>query len=99
MLRDTIALYTELSGNDGENTPIAIIGAYLDGYERGKADRPHGEWILTDIERDRVWHGHCSECGKDPQDYIGGTEDWWLLRNNLPKFCPNCGAEMRGDRQ
>ena len=36
-LRDEIAQYTELSGNDGAHTPIGIIGAYLDGYEKGKA--------------------------------------------------------------
>lgn len=35
MLRDEIAKYTELSGNDGEHTPIGIIGAYLDGYDKG----------------------------------------------------------------
>lgn len=40
MLRDEIAKYTELSGNDGWHTPIGVIGAYLDGYEKGK-----GEWI------------------------------------------------------
>lgn len=35
MLRDEVAKYTELSGNDGEHTPIGIIGAYLDGYDKG----------------------------------------------------------------
>lgn len=35
MLRDEIELYTKLSGNDGEHTSIGIIGAYLDGYEKG----------------------------------------------------------------
>ena len=54
-----------------------------------------GHWILTDVEGYRVWHCNCSECGKDPQDYVGGSENWWLIRNNLPKFCPNCGADMR----
>ena len=34
-----------------------------------------GYWILTDVEDNRVWHCHCSECGKDPQDYIGGSEN------------------------
>ena len=38
MLRDEVARYTELSGNDGLHTPIGIIGAYLDGYEKGRAD-------------------------------------------------------------
>ena len=35
-----------------------------------------GHWVLTDVEGYRVWHCNCSECGKDPQDYIGGSEDW-----------------------
>lgn len=54
-----------------------------------------GHWVLTDVEGNKVWHCHCSECGKDPQNYIGGSEDWWLIRNNLPKFCPNCGSDNR----
>lgn len=37
MLKDEVALYSKLTGNDGMNTSISIIGAYLDGYERGKA--------------------------------------------------------------
>ena len=44
-LRDEVALYTELSGNDGNHTPIGIIGAYLDGYEKGKASVPEPHWI------------------------------------------------------
>ena len=51
-----------------------------------------GRWILTDVEGDRIWHCKCSECGKDPQDYIYGLEDWWLTYGNLPKFCPTCGS-------
>lgn len=51
-----------------------------------------GHWILTDVEGDRIWHCKCSECGKDPQDYIYGSEDWWLTYGNLPKFCPTCGS-------
>lgn len=42
-LKDEMTLYTKLSGKDGNHTPIGIIGAYLDGYEKGKADQPH--WI------------------------------------------------------
>ena len=56
-----------------------------------------GHWILTDVEGNRVWHCNCSECGKDPQDYIGGSENWWLIKNKLPKFCPNCGAKMEAE--
>lgn len=45
-LRDEITLYTELSGNDGNHTPIGIIGAYLDGYEKGKENaQPEQRWF------------------------------------------------------
>ena len=52
----------------------------------------HAKWIIDDKEWNRIWHCHCSNCKKDPQDYIGGTENWWLVR--LPNYCPNCGAKM-----
>lgn len=58
-----------------------------------KQEPRKGHWILTDVEGNRVWYCHCSECGKDPQDYIGGSENWWLIKNKLPKFCPSCGSD------
>ena len=57
-------------------------------------ERKVGKWIIDDEEHGRIWHCHCSNCKKDPQDYIGGSENWWLVR--LPDYCPCCGAEMRG---
>ena len=57
-----------------------------------------GKWILTDVEGNRVWHCSCSECGKDPQDYIGGSENWWLIKNKLPKYCPKCGSYNGGEQ-
>lgn len=45
MLRDDIELYSELSGNDGQHTAIGIIGAYLDGYEKGRASADVPQWI------------------------------------------------------
>ena len=39
MLRDEIELYTKLTGKDGQHTPICVIGAYLDGYEKGKEEK------------------------------------------------------------
>lgn len=59
MLRDDIARYTELSGNDGEHTPIGIVGAFLDGYETGLKDRPKSHWI-TYRNSDRC---ECANCG------------------------------------
>ena len=57
-----------------------------------KKEPKTGHWIIDDKEGNKIWHCHCSECNKDPQDYIGGTENWWLVR--LPNNCPNCGAKM-----
>ena len=35
MLRDEVAKYTELTGEDGAYVPIIKLGAFLGGYERG----------------------------------------------------------------
>jgi hypothetical protein len=53
-----------------------------------------GHWILVDAEGDSAWHCKCSRCGKDPLHYVCGSENWWLAKSHLPKFCPNCGARM-----
>jgi hypothetical protein len=46
MLKDDVILYSKLTGNDGLHTPIAIIGAYLDGDDKGKVEQPKkGRWI------------------------------------------------------
>lgn len=57
-------------------------------YERGKADRPSGEWIdMGDFEQ-------CSVCKgthlKEIQTYYGKAT--WIKT----PYCPNCGAKMKG---
>lgn len=68
MLKDEVALYTELSGKDGSNTSIGVIGAYLDGYEKGKSERKKGEWIP------------CSERlpEESGQYYVSGGDKVWI---------------------
>ena len=56
--------------------------------ELPSADRPQGEWIVSD--KDSV----CSVCGKDEAEFICGTEDWYGY--GLSNYCPNCGARMKG---
>lgn len=86
MLRNDIARYTELSGNDGEHTPIGIVGAFLDGYETGLKDRPKGHWIMTNdyltCAYGSIDYVKCSCCGEDSLEE--------------GDYCPNCGADMRG---
>ena len=88
MLKDEVALYSKLTGNDGMNTPIAIIGAYLDGYDKGKAEQPKtGKWISADA----IFGGvpfYCSECGENTRDTVMGKPRY--------NFCPMCGAKMEG---
>ena len=35
MLRKEVDQYTKLTGEDGWHVPIMVIGAYLDGYDKG----------------------------------------------------------------
>ena len=65
---------------------------YRKGMEKGlEEQRTHGEWEIHS-ENGRIYHLFCSECKKDAEDYISGSENWWM--NSIPNFCPNCGAPM-----
>jgi hypothetical protein len=71
-----------------------ILEKIKENYALMKVDEhKKGYWIVEDIEPGRIWKCHCSNCGKDPQEYISGTENWWL--SSLPKYCPTCGTEMK----
>ena len=39
--------------------------------------------------------GHCSNCGCDVPAYI---IDWKWQKDMDANFCPNCGADMRGEK-
>ena len=54
-------------------------------------ERKKGRWIITDTDS-----CYCSECKKDPISFVNGSEFWWL--DKMPNFCPNCGADMRGEK-
>ena len=68
--------------------------AYEIGYTHGQmADRPKGLWTITttdDGEGGGVPHLICSVCGNEPTA--------WSSRQFF-NFCPNCGADMRGDKE
>ena len=50
------------------------------------ADRPQGEWI------NKGDYAECSNCGADSGTQFDGVESIPLTT----KFCPNCGARMKG---
>ncbi len=54
---------------------------WKNAYERGKADRPQGEWI-----KDNLGTVICSECKRPRRDN----------RINHINFCNSCGARMKG---
>lgn len=57
-----------------------------------EVDRKNGKWMQTDA---LPHHVYCSVCHKT---YIPNSE-WRIWENGeLPRdFCPNCGADMRGE--
>ena len=76
---------------------VGIVNSVNYARSVKKGGDENGEW-KQDIEYGRIYHCVCSVCNKDVDDYISGSENWWL--NSLPNFCPNCGADMReGDEK
>ena len=58
-------------------------------YNLPSADRPTGKWIKKDeYNLDAVYEIICNQCG----------QGMWQPRegNEMPNFCPNCGARMKG---
>ena len=55
-------------------------------------DRKKGKWIKATGMMPPEFHGHhcCSECGN-----FANMEPPFGNREDLSKFCPNCGADMR----
>ena len=82
MLRDEIELYTKLTGKDGQHTPICVIGAYIDGYEKGKEEKQTNtaEWEYKEIPNTNIIGWWCSNC------HIG--------QKSRTPYCPECGAKM-----
>ena len=88
MLRDEIELYESLTGKDANSVSVAVIGAFLDGYEIGKKENEpkKGKWIRQAESKTMFF---CSNCGRE----INTSP--FTRTYNFP-FC-HCGADMRGD--
>ena len=97
ILRDVFCLIDgapELGYEDGilsvENTTRRAIeleeaynNGWSEGFSEGENERPQGEWIIHKDFYENCKYG-CNRCGN--------------LNNILSNFCPNCGADMRGDK-
>jgi hypothetical protein len=58
-----------------------------------QSDRKRGKWILDDDGIPAI----CSECGTNwMDDYVDSRELYFT--GKIPNFCPNCGADMRGEQ-
>ncbi len=54
MLRDEVAKYTELTGEDGAYVPIIKLEAYLDGYKKGLEVSQKFEPCENAVDRDTI---------------------------------------------
>ena len=95
---------SEINAIPSADTDISEYSDRLwkNAYERGKADRPQGEWIAVDSYSafggsEEQWNAHgnpiayhyCSNCKSQTRVDEFGEE-------MLTDFCPNCGARMKG---
>ena len=65
-----------------------LVKAYTKGFDTGvETVRPQGKWV---VDEDIIFGAKkCSNCNKGAEWLDGGGQF-------LSKFCPNCGADMRG---
>lgn len=83
-----------------------LQSAYEEGYKQGRYDErvengpKIGEWIFE--ETDEYKRTYCSVCGA-AAPFICISEDYYGRRlhgrRRKTKFCPNCGADMRGENR
>ena len=77
-----------LSTEGGKDAKLLFSDAHESIDALPSADRPKGEWIRVTNGRG----GHeCSNCHAYAPSYMSGDE-------YLSDFCPNCGADMRGEK-
>lgn len=72
----------EVYTNGAELVPIFRMKQWFEHLPSAQPERKKGEWISNDIDPE-AWN-FCSVCGEQAID--------------LFDFCPNCGADMRGEQ-
>ena len=76
-----------------DELPKAYIRLLIDEQPTVKVAKSiQGDWLINRSCFDSVPQYKCSNCGT----YATLTHNWVT---NLSKFCPECGADMRGEKQ
>lgn len=71
---------------------MEMVRILLDNLPSVQPERKTGQWISSDSELEIK----CNKCGKDFGEYVDSPDYIYLVER--PKFCPNCGTDMRGDK-
>ena len=60
---------------------------HLEQMPSAQPERKTGRWIPHEDEDGEHYGDKCSECG-----------EWYVMPYGKTNFCPNCGANMRGEQ-
>lgn len=94
-LRRTIEATSTADGdyNEGFNDGMDFAACFASTLPSAQSERPTGHW---EFQGDQMFT--CTCCG-----YIASQEqlESWRIKETdsaFPLFCPNCGADMRGEK-
>lgn len=83
--------FDELDFGMDEKTEIIAEKAAKAFYNAGYRKQSVGEWVKTKT------HSYCSACKGNVISWSGEYDGYECERGiSLMKFCPNCGANMKG---
>lgn len=73
----------------------AAIRHCLEIIDKYKEENEPKGWLIGDAEHGMIYKCFCPKCGKGLLDFVSGSEMWWIVEKDLPKFCPYCGSENK----